>query len=94
MKKNKCYADYTLGELRNLCGIDNTKASFDLLQKQVAPSDWLIQTLQRNRTQPINTEKARSELLIMPVIIEWLTNNPMRLQCFSGIPLMLMPPKP
>lgn len=84
MKKNKSYSDYTLGELRNLCGIDNTKASFDLLQKQVAPSDWLIQTLQRNRTQPINTEKARSELLIMPVIIEWLTNNPMRLQCFSG----------
>lgn len=84
MKKNKSYSDYTLGDLRSFCGIDNSKQSFDLLQKQVVPTDWLIQTLQRNRTQPINTEKARSELLIMPVIIEWLTNNPMRLQCFSG----------
>ncbi len=84
IRKTKSYSDYTLGDLRHLCHIDNRKTPFGLLKKQIAPSEWLIQTLQRNRTQPINTEKARSELLIMPVIIEWLTNNPMRLQCFSG----------
>jgi hypothetical protein len=33
---------------------------------------------------PINTEKARSELLITPVLTEWFSRNPGQLQYFSG----------
>ncbi len=83
-RKPKSYSDYTLGDLRTLCGIDNSKLQFNLLKKRVEPSDLLIKTLERNQVQPINTEKARSELLITPVLVEWLSNNPHKLQYFSG----------
>lgn len=82
--KPRSYSDYTLGNLRTICGIDNTKARFGLLETRIDPSDLLLKTLDRNQVQPVNTEKARSELLITPVLIEWLSNNPKRLQYFSG----------
>lgn len=84
VRKPRSYSDYTLSDLRTLCGIDNSKAHFNLLTNTVNPSSLLVQTLSRNRIQPINTEKARSELLITPVLIEWLSSNPQRLQYFSG----------
>lgn len=83
-KKPQSYSDYTLAHLREICGIDNTKARLQLLTKPVQPSELLTQILARNTVLPINTEKARSELLITPVLIEWLSQNPSQLQYFSG----------
>jgi hypothetical protein len=50
----------------------------------VEPSDLLLQILARNQALPINTGKARSELLITPVLTEWLAQNPRQFQYFSG----------
>ncbi len=80
----KSYSDYTLQHLRELCGIDNTRTRLNLLQETVEPSNLLLQILARNQALPINTEKARSELLITPVLTEWLSQNPQKLQYFSG----------
>lgn len=87
MKKHKrprCYSDYTLEDLREICGIDNNKTRLSLQKDLVQPSAILVETLKRNQVIPINSEKARSELLISPILIEWLTSNPDKLQYFSG----------
>jgi hypothetical protein len=82
--KPSSYSDYTLEDLREILGIDNKKAHLKLLHQTIKPSDFLMMTLQRNQALPINTEKARSELLITPVLVEWITNNPQKLQYLSG----------
>jgi hypothetical protein len=83
-KKTRSYSDFTLDSLRQICGIDNSKTSLGLAKQQVQPSSLLVQILERNESLPINSEKARSELLITPVLIEWLFQNPNTLQYFSG----------
>jgi hypothetical protein len=66
-KKIRSYSDYTLEHLRNLCGIDNHNTKLSLLKHAIKPSDWLLTTIRNNQIIPINSEKARSELLITPV---------------------------
>jgi hypothetical protein len=83
-KKTRSYSDFTLDSLRQICGIDNCKTSLGLAKQQVQPSSLLVQILERNESLPINSEKARSELLITPVLIEWLFQNPNTFQYFSG----------
>lgn len=79
-KKIRSYSDYTLDALREICGIDNTKTQLSLFQQTVQPSEWILKTLELNQGLPINTEKARAELLITPVLVEWLNRNPKKLQ--------------
>jgi hypothetical protein len=55
-----------------------------LFKQAVQPSKWLLKTLELNKVLPINSEKARAELLITPVLVECLSRNPKKLQCFSG----------
>ncbi len=85
-KKDKpsSYSDYNLEYLREILGIDNAKKDLNLLKNTLEPSDFLVQTIKRNQTLPINSEKARSELLITPVLVEWIIRNPEKLQYLSG----------
>lgn len=92
-KKIRSYSDYTLEHLRNVCGIDNCKAQLSLLKNPINPSEWLLTTIQHNQIVPINSEKARSELLITPILIEWLNRNPKKLQYFSGNTFDVVPEK-
>lgn len=82
--KPSSYSDYTLEDLRAILGLDNRKENLNLLHTLVPPSDFLVTTLQRNQVLPINTEKARAELLITPILVEWITQNPQKLQYLSG----------
>jgi len=92
-KKVRSYSDYTLGALQEVCGIDNTKTKLSLLKQTVKPSEWLLNTLELNQVLPINSEKARSELLITPILVEWLSRNPKKLQYFSGNTFDVLPEK-
>jgi hypothetical protein len=92
-KKPKSYSDYTLDHLQEICGIDNTKIKLCLFKQPVKPSEWLLKTLELNQVLPINSEKARSELLITPILVEWLSHNPKKLQCFSGNSFDVLPEK-
>jgi hypothetical protein len=83
-KTPKSYSDYSLNDLRTICGIDNRKQNLSLLNDKKEPSTLLLQILEQNKVLPINSEKARSELLITPVLVEWLSQNPHQLQYFSG----------
>jgi hypothetical protein len=78
------YSDYTLEDLREILGLDNTKKNLNLLINKIQPSDFLTTTMKRNQIVPINTEKARSELLITPILVEWINNNPLKMQYLSG----------
>ncbi len=92
-KKIRSYSDYTLTALQEVCGIDNTKQDLALCQTLIPPSELLQQTLLRNKIVPINSEKARAELLITPVLVEWLSHNPRKLQYFSGNTFDVVPEK-
>lgn len=92
-KKIRSYSDYTLTALQEVCGIDNTKQDLALCQALIPPSELLQQTLLRNKIVPINSEKARAELLITPVLVEWLSRNPKKLQYFSGNTFDVVPEK-
>ncbi len=82
--KPSSYSDYTTQDLREILGIDNQKTLLSLLYKPVEPSSWLLETLSLNQTLPINSEKARSELLITPILVEWVRQNKGKMQYLSG----------
>lgn len=92
-KKIRSYLDYTLTALQEVCEIDNTKTQLSLFKKAIKPSEWILKTLELNRVLPINSEKSRSELLITPVLVEWLSCNPKELQYFSGNTFDVVPEK-
>ena len=64
------YKDFTLEKLETSFGILSQKAILFPHINPIQPSEWLLKTLQLGRTLAIRTEKARSELLITPVLLE------------------------
>jgi hypothetical protein len=84
MKKPKSYSDFTLDHLREMFGIKNTRRKLDFANTSLAPSSWLLTTLTMNRIAPLNSEKAKSELLITPILVELMNRNLDRCTYFSG----------
>lgn len=93
MKKLRSYSDYSLNTLSDNCNIDNTKRALNLCNQLIQPSGFLQEALKRNNTLPINSEKARSELIVTPILVEWMQNNPNKLQYFSGNTFDVLPEK-
>ncbi len=76
-KKPSSYRYYTLADLKKICGIDH-KNSVEMLEpvSDVMPSELLSTTLKRNLQLPMINEKAKSELIVMPILIEsWAMNT-------------------
>jgi hypothetical protein len=76
MKVPSSYRFYTLTDLETLCGIA-TKEVTDMLGKidDIAPSDILQAVLKRNIKIPMKNEKAKSELIVMPILVEVWDKN-------------------
>lgn len=67
------YSDFkSLEELETAFGINSAQTSSLLSRSDIEVSDWLKETMRRHipLATAINTEKARSELLIAPVLVE------------------------
>ena len=79
----KSYSQYTAEDLAGLGLSVTMQLLFDQITA-VDPSPWLLQTLVYNNALPTSTEKARSELLIMPVLVELKQRNPEKIAIFSG----------
>ncbi len=80
----KSYRYYKLTDLANICGIKE-KITGNLLGTfaQIEVSDFLQEQIQRNLPLPMPNEKAKSELLIRPILVEmWVKNQ--RFRPFSG----------
>jgi hypothetical protein len=77
MKIPVSYRYYTLPDLFNVCHVAKSLTS-DLLApvESVTPSEFLEKTLHRNMYLPMNNEKAKSELIVMPILAEiWDINQ-------------------
>jgi hypothetical protein len=75
----------TFSDLEEEYGIQqSTQAIFAADIPPVAASDWLLQTLAIARRMPLRSEKAKSELLIAPIVTAVKLNNEDTIQVFSG----------
>lgn len=77
MKIPKSYRYYKLVHLKNVCKI-NKKDIHKMLGvvQSVEPSQILSLCLERNMGLPMHNEKAKSELLVMPILTEvWAINK-------------------
>ena len=81
------YSKFTIQRLKqeyNIKIIDN----ISLLEKKIIePSSWLKETLNMGMSSPLLSEKARSELLITPILQEIRKENNQKISIFSGINL-------
>ncbi len=79
------YSDFKLEEIKTKFKLKISEESGFIKSRPIAVSDWLKESLRRNLplANAINTEKARSEFLIAPILGELKEINP-NLSLFSG----------
>lgn len=79
------YSDYTLSELQEKYGMSNhVELIFAPNSAKVAPSEWLLQALAIAQELPVRSEKAKSELIVMPILIELRNRNEKYITIYSG----------
>ena len=64
------YRKFTLSDLQDKFGIETAPAVLFETVISIAPSDLLEKTLARNKSMPFRTEKAVSEALVAPILLE------------------------
>ncbi len=79
----KSYSNFTVADVKALGVEVINQRLFDEVKK-VAPSGLLTQLLKAYEGIPLQSEKAKSEILISPVINEVRLNNPKKITFFSG----------
>ena len=79
----KSFSSFTYTDLENL-GISVERKFVEKQIEPVMPSSWLIETLNMSRAMPQETEKAKSELIIVPILMELVKRNDYQLAFFSG----------
>lgn len=83
------FSNFTFPKLKTLYGIEQnsgTRNLFAELNLSVEPSERLLADLDEGKNMPLMTEKAKSELLIMPILRELKRSNPY-ITIFSGFAL-------
>ncbi len=79
----KSYSHFTATDLAGL-GISVVTAVLFSNISKIKPSAWLLQTFSYNKNFPVSTEKARSEFLVAPILVEIKQQNLDKLTIFSG----------
>lgn len=79
----KSYSNFTVEDIESL-GLSMERGKLFDAVAPVQPSAWLLQTLEINHKIPSNSEKAKSELFIAPVLTDIIMRNADRLTYFSG----------
>lgn len=81
----KSYSKFTLADIQGLglqIVLQDVFAGVKI--PDILPSDWLLQTLTESREISLNTEKAKSEFLIAPILAEIRRRNRDVLALYSG----------
>ena len=83
------YKKFTLEKLKSQFNIQVQKQSlFSRVEiEKVAPSDWLKETLSLAKIIAVSSEKAKSELIIMPILAEITKQNCDKVSLYSGVML-------
>jgi len=64
------YSDFTLDSIELQFGIKNRLTGlFDVIEK-IQLSDWLQNSLNIAKELPMKSEKARSEMIVFPILVE------------------------
>jgi hypothetical protein len=78
------YTDFTLDLIEEKFGIKNQiKPLFDS-PKPITPSEWLLMCLDNAKDLPVRSEKARSEMIVTPILIEMRNRNDKYFTIYSG----------
>ncbi len=81
------YSDFTLAKLKKSFGLEQSKVKiFDNIT-EIQPSEHLAFDIKEGLRLPKNTEKARSENIVSPVLKEVYRKNESKLTLFSGYAL-------
>jgi hypothetical protein len=78
------YSDYTLLQIEENFGIKNQVVSLFERVESVEPSDWLLNLLQIAKELPLRSEKAKSEMIVMPILVELRNTNDKYFTIYSG----------
>ena len=79
------YSDFTLNKLEQKLGItQNLQTIFQPVSPKIMPSKHLLKDLHEAQTIPIFSEKAKSELIITPILKELWRRNEGKFTFFSG----------
>ena len=82
---NMAYSNFTLKTVVREFGL--TEQVVDLFPADIVPilpGAWLLETLAKSRKLPLISEKVRSEMLVMPMLLELKEHNHDRFSVFSG----------
>lgn len=80
----KTYSNYTLQDIVTQFSIANKRQLLFNDLESVESSDWLKNSLQIAQELPIKSEKARSELIVTPILIELRNRNEKYFTIYSG----------
>ena len=90
----KSYSQFDYDDLKNLgLNVAETPFVYQLKYSTVVPSDFLKMAIERNLRRKMRSEKAKSELLISPVVTELEEINQGRFACYSGYKFNVDPQK-
>lgn len=78
------YSKFTFQDISDLGVKVIRKKLFEVLPQQIPSSEFLDKTLQMNLNRHLGTEKAKSELIITPILNELVERNINQLTFFSG----------
>jgi len=78
------YSNYTLQDIATQFSITNKRQVLFNNIEPVEISDWLKTALQTAEELPVKSEKARSELIVTPILIELRNRNEKYFTIYSG----------
>ncbi len=78
------YSKYTLLQIEEEFGLKNQVVNLFTDIDEIEPSDWLLNLLQIAKELPVRSEKAKSELIVMPILIEMRNRNNKYFTIYSG----------
>jgi hypothetical protein len=81
------FSDFTTTMLRQQFGIVLRDSPLFPSVSDIIPSPWLRETLQIGQSQAYYSEKARSEFIVAPILLESRMRMQNRISIFSGVTL-------
>ena len=82
------YSNFTLEQLEDKFALEISISSQSLFKNiTIQPSDWLKHSLHLSQKLPLLSEKARSEMIVSPILLEMVEQNNHSFTLFSGVVL-------
>ena len=85
------YSDFTVERLTNEFGVNFRGERMFVNVEPIAPSAWLLESLERGTLTGFGSEKSRSERLVTPVLLELTSRNHHSFSVISGANLDVDP---